>query len=136
MRLVVDTNILLSAMIRRSGARKILLHPSFEFYAPEHIFHEIENHKNEVIRKSSLTENEFYIVLDSVLTNVTTTPEKEFVKHIPKAWDIMKDIDPDDFPFLALALSFENEGIWTNDKHFLKQKLVKVWRTKDLLKKI
>lgn len=136
MRLVVDTNILLSALIKKSATRKILLHPGFEFYATEHIFHEIENHKNEVIKKSGLSENEFYIVLDSVLTNVIITPETEFVKHIPGAWDIMKDIDPDDFPFLALTLSFENDGIWTNDKHFLRQKEVKVWRTKDVLKKI
>jgi len=136
MRLVVDTNILLSALIKKSATRKILLHPGFEFYAPEHIFHEIENHKNEVIKKSGLSKEEFYIVLDSVLTNAIITPENEFAKHIPKAWDIMKNIDPDDFPFLALALSFENDGIWTNDKHFLKQKEVKVWRTKELLKKI
>ncbi|MDI6916566.1 MAG: PIN domain-containing protein [Thermoplasmatales archaeon] len=136
MRLVVDTNILLSALIKKSATRKILLHPGFEFYAPEHIFYEIENHKNEVIKKSGLSEEEFYIVLDSVLTNAIITPENEFAKYIPRAWDIMKNIDPDDFPFLALALSFENDGIWTNDKHFFRQKEVKVWRTKDLLKKI
>jgi len=46
----------------------------------------------------------------------------------------MGKIDRDDVPFIALALSFPNDGIWTEDRHFLKQRRVKVWRTRELLK--
>ena len=50
-----------------------------------------------------------------------------------QANEIMKDIDPDDAPFLALALSFDNDGIWTNDKDFERQSVVRVWKTHELL---
>jgi len=45
----------------------------------------------------------------------------------------MHEIDADDAPFLAAALSIRCDGIWTEDPHFLKQTATKVWRTKDLL---
>lgn len=136
MKLVVDTNILLSALIKDSLTRKILLHPKFEFYVPEHVFHEIELMKDEIIRRSRINENEFYIVLSTISTNIITTPKTDFTSYIPKARKIIGSIDPNDVPFIALALSFDNDGIWTNDKHFLRQKVVKVWRTEDLIKKL
>ena len=40
MRLVVDTNIIISALIRDSLTRKALLYPYFEFFAPEDIWKE------------------------------------------------------------------------------------------------
>ncbi len=136
MRLVVDTNILLSALIKDSLTREILLHPRFEFYAPEHVFYEIEQQKDELLKRSGISEDEFYVVLSTVSTNIITISKTEFASYIPKAQKIIGNIDPDDVPFVALALSFENDGIWTNDKHFLKQKAVKVWQTEDLLKKL
>ena len=39
-----------------------------------------------------------------------------------------------DVPFLALALSTPNNGIWTDDKHFERQKKVKIWKTADVVK--
>ena len=41
-----------------------------------------------------------------------------------------------DFPFLALALSVANNGIWTADKHFERQKKVKIWKTDELVNKL
>jgi predicted nucleic acid-binding protein len=43
-------------------------------------------------------------------------------------------IDPNDIPFLALALATENDGIWSNDRHFEAIKQIKIWKTSDLLK--
>jgi predicted nucleic acid-binding protein len=48
----------------------------------------------------------------------------------------MRDIDESDAPFLALALSFPNDGIWSDDKHFKEQKLVRVWTTRDMLENL
>ncbi|MBS3060935.1 MAG: hypothetical protein J4432_05530 [DPANN group archaeon] len=33
----------------------------------------------------------------------------------------------------ALALSIDNDGLWTADKDFDKQNKIKVWKTKDLI---
>jgi predicted nucleic acid-binding protein len=45
----------------------------------------------------------------------------------------MDAIDPDDTPFIALASAVENDGIWSDDKHFQQQTRIRVWQTKDLL---
>ncbi|MDE1824944.1 MAG: hypothetical protein KGH77_01135 [Candidatus Micrarchaeota archaeon] len=57
-------------------------------------------------------------------------------KKINEAIQIMQEIDLSDTPFIALALSIKNDGIWSEDKHFARQKEIKVWKTKDLLKHI
>ena len=46
-------------------------------------------------------------------------------------------VDQKDVPFVAAALTFKNEGIWSEDPHFdsVKDK-IKVWKTKDLAKHI
>lgn len=59
---------------------------------------------------------------------------ERFLKIWKEAEKVMSRIDMDDAPFVALALSFQNDCIWSEDKHLLKQKRVKVWRTRDLLK--
>jgi predicted nucleic acid-binding protein len=48
----------------------------------------------------------------------------------------MKDIDPEDTAFLALAMYLKCDGIWTNDNDFDKQDLVLVWKTHMLKKRI
>ena len=58
---------------------------------------------------------------------------EEFTTTLQEAYDVMKEIDEDDTPFLALALSIENDGIWSNDTHFEEQSLIKVYKTKELL---
>ena len=48
--------------------------------------------------------------------------------------ELISVIDEKDVPFIALALSIKNDGIWTNDKHFKKQKKIKIFTTQDLIK--
>ena len=42
--------------------------------------------------------------------------------------------DKRDLPYLAVCLAVQSEGIWTHDTDFLKQKKVKVFTNKDMLK--
>lgn len=44
MKLVIDTNILISALIKNSVTRELLLFPTMEFMLPEYALEEIENH--------------------------------------------------------------------------------------------
>jgi putative PIN family toxin of toxin-antitoxin system len=134
MKLVVDTNIVVSALIRDSATRKILLDPRISAYVPEHFLGEIEEHRDHIIRKSGLNEKELETILDSVISRLTIVPTEDFLEFMSKAFNVMKGIDEDDAPFIALAISFENDGIWTNDEHFARQRLVPVWKTTDMLK--
>jgi len=49
-------------------------------------------------------------------------------------WFTLLTIDQKDAPYIALALTIENDGIWTADKHFKKQNYIKVFTTEDLIK--
>ena len=76
------------------------------------------------------------MVMDSVKRRITILPAHEFSGYYPKALELMKHIDKDDAPFIALALSFDNDGIWSNDAHFEKQHQVRIWTTKDLVEEL
>lgn len=46
----------------------------------------------------------------------------------------MGHVDEDDVVFIALALSIENDGIWSDDAHFKRQNMIKVFKTEDVVK--
>jgi len=133
-RLVVDTSVLIAALMKKSAVRELLLNPLFEFYVPEYCIEEIERHLGEVSERSGVSTESVLLLLGVLLTSVQVVSAERVVKKWKEAHSIMGRIDVDDVPFIALALSFPNDGIWTEDKHFLKQNKVKVWRTRDLSK--
>jgi len=133
-KLVVNTNRLIAALLKNSTVRELLLNPLFEFYVPEHCIEEIERHVGEISERSGVSVENVYLLLGVLLASVQVVPAERIMKKYGEAERIMGKIDRDDVPFIALALSFPNDGVWTEDRHFLKQKRVKVWRTGDLLK--
>jgi len=132
-RLVVDTSVLIAALMKNSAVRELLLNPLFEFYVPEYCIEEIEKHVGEISERSGLSVENVYLLLSVLLASVQVVPAERFSERIKEAEKIMGKIDVGDVPFIALALSFPNDGIWTEDRHFLKQRRIKVWRTRDLL---
>ena len=136
LRLVVDTNIILSAMIKDSTIRKIIVESDIDFFTPDFTFDEINRHLNYICKKNSLN-RKINLKILAVLSKYINVVDFGFYAHkITEARKLIGKIDEKDIPFLALALSFENDGIWTNDKHFLKQKKMKIWGTKEILKRL
>lgn len=133
MRLIVDANIIFSALMRDSTTRRILLLPQFELYVPEYVKVEIEGHLPELVKRSGLKEEDLRKALDIVFSNITFIGLEGLEEEIRGAYDIMKDIDEDDTPYLALYLAIRNDGIWTQDPHFQMVRKVEVWSTLDLL---
>ena len=136
MKLVIDSSVLIAALMKDSAVRELLLNPFFEFYVPEHCIEEIERHVGEISERSGLSAENVYLLLGVLFVSVQVVPAEEIMGKMGKAEKIMGEIDAGDVPFVALALSFPNDGIWTEDKHFLKQNIVKIWLTRDLLKLI
>ncbi|MDG6220635.1 MAG: PIN domain-containing protein [Candidatus Thermoplasmatota archaeon] len=131
--LVMDTNILMSCLISDSRIRRIIASSGFEFYIPDFVLSEIEKHIGIILEKSGLGQEELKELLDNVLTFVEIIPEEEYREHYQEAKDIMAAIDPMDTPFIALALSTINDGVWTNDKHFTKQDRIRIWHTREII---
>jgi predicted nucleic acid-binding protein len=136
MKLVVDTNILFSGLIKDSITRKILLNPEYEFYVPDFFLYELKKYEVYLMKKTKLTKNEFKLILDQLLENLYLIPIKEYSEKLTEAKKIIGDIDEKDIPFIAVALSIRNDGIWSNDKHFKEQSEIKVYTTNDLIFKL
>lgn len=133
MKLVIDTNIIISAIVRNSLTRKVLLSPYFDFYTPDTAISELEKHSALLINKTGLDREKIKEIIELVMDSIIIVSSGMFEKYLPIALEEMKDIDETDAPFLALALSFSNDGIWSNDRHFQKQKLVRIWTTSEML---
>ncbi len=135
MKLVLDTNILIAALIRKGVTRELLSHPDMEYLVPEHGLEEVKDNQEEICNKSGLSRTEVEVLLAELITQVTIIPISE-ITHLEEAKKIMEPIHPEDAIFLALALSTHNEGIWSNDKHFQRQKKVRVWTTEELIREL
>ncbi len=131
MRLVIDTNIIISALIKNSVSRKLILDKRLEFCSPDFILVEIKKYKTEIVQRSCLNKKEIEILLSIILNKIEVKYKEEYEKYLTKAEQLIKDIK--DVSFLAVALS-ENCSIWSDDKHFDKQNKIKIYKTKDLVK--
>jgi predicted nucleic acid-binding protein len=136
MRIIVDTNIILSALIKQGKTRTILTSPLTEFYTIEFAIQEIRKYKTLVLEKSGLMDEEFELMLSLILGNVKIIPVEQIQLKINEAKEIMCNIDPKDAPILACALSMPNDGLWTEDKHLKKQGKAKVYNTQEMIELI
>lgn len=136
MRIIVDTNRILSALLSDGLSRKIITSKNFDFYTLDYVHQEIQKYMGYIKEKSGLSENEINTLICIFMENITILSDEELNSKMDEAKDIMKDIDIKDASILACALAIPNDGIWTEDKHFQKQKRVKVWRSIELLRYI
>lgn len=134
MRLIIDTNILIAALIRDPVVRAVLLHPDLTFYAPDHLLYEIKKHEDLFLAKSGLAHPEFEAVLSMLVERVAILSHDDIREHMVEARNVMGIIDPDDATFIACALTVRNDGIWTEDRDFLKQSRIRIWSTKEILR--
>jgi predicted nucleic acid-binding protein len=68
MRLVIDTNIIISSLISNSARRHILMNSNIEFISPEYTFVEILKHTDLIKKKAKLAPNDLqYGVVPALL---------------------------------------------------------------------
>ncbi len=133
MRLIVDTNIIISALVKDGLARAIMNNNLIEFHAPDYAINEVNKHMDEIIKKSKLDKSKIDLLFSLLMQNVDIVPEEIIKPKIDGAISIMKNVDINDAPILACALAIPNDGIWTEDKHLEKQNKAKVWKTRELI---
>jgi len=132
MLIVIDTNIVISALLKQTGKTKeLIFSDKFSLIAPEYLFGEILKHKKELMKKSGLSEPQITLALSIIFSRVSFVPRKEFDSLIKKSISISPD--DNDSEFFALALK-NNCPIWSNDKQLKNQEVVKIINTTELLK--
>lgn len=133
MKLIVDSNVLFSSLIKDGKTAELLLDFSLNLYSPEFIFQEFEKHKNEILEKTRRTEQEFNEILDILKTIIKIVDKKDIEPFFKKAKELSPD--PDDYMYFALALKL-NCPIWSNDKRLKHQNIVRIYSTEDLVKEL
>ena len=117
MKVIVDTNILFSALIsQESVLRKTLFTDEVDFYAPNFAFVELFKYKEKIQKLAKLSDNELFEFMNLLLNRITFVNEKFIsLTSKQKAYDLCKDIDLKDIVFVALAFEL-NALLWTGDK--------------------
>lgn len=131
MLLVVDANIIISALIARTSTLELLFSKEIEIAAPDLLFTEVSKYKNLILSKSGLAEEEFNTLMVSVMSKIRIMEFSSFEGFFEKAKEISPD--PEDVQYFALALKLD-AAIWSNEKRLKKQSAVKIFSTEDLVR--
>jgi predicted nucleic acid-binding protein len=139
-KIIVDTNIIFSALLNTKGTIGDLLFNSedvFEFYSCSYMRQEIEKHWEKLKRisklpDSDLEESRFTIFSKINFINEELIPQKTWLA----AEEISTDIDLDDSDFIALTKHLKGY-LWTGDKELYnglkKKKFKRIYNTTELL---
>src|SRR3989344_1407668 len=131
MDLVIDANVLFSALIKDSFAYNLLFSDTFHIFTPEYIFTELEKHKDEILEKTERTTGEFFRLVETLKRRIVIVPLEELVPYVEEAEKLTPDSD--DMAYFALALKL-NCAIWSNDKKLKDQNKIKIYNTHELSK--
>lgn len=130
MRIIVDTNVVFSAILNpKSSISNILLKPKskLNFYSTNQILIELDKHKGKIKKLGNYTESEFEnlkIILISKIRfiNIELIP----VKIYENALKISSKVDIDDTEFVALTDHIKGK-LWTGDKKLANGLLKNNW---------
>jgi predicted nucleic acid-binding protein len=140
MKIVVDTNIIFSALLNTNSTIGDLIFNSdkhFEFYSCSYMRYEIKKHWGKLKKISKLSDIQLQESYNLILSKINFINEEIIPKE---TWLIAEaitiNIDIDDTDFLALS-KFLKASIWTGDKilyNGLKtNKFKKILNTKELM---
>lgn len=130
MKLIIDTNIIFSALIKEGKSAELIFDEQFLLFAPDFFLEEWTKYKDYILKKTSRDFVKFNNVLNNFMQVITIIPKEKYKEYMDKANKISPDRDDADFFALALEL---NCPIWSNDKVLKKQDVVKIYSTKELI---
>ncbi len=131
--IVVDVNPIISAFLKDSAARKIILTTRHTLYFPEPALAKIEKYKPYIIEKAGFSEKEFEALYLTIFRRMNFVSKEKILSKWRQATKIMEKIDTEDITFVAAALSLQADALWSDDKHFDKQTSIKVLKTEDMM---
>ncbi|MEO7265489.1 MAG: PIN domain-containing protein [Ferruginibacter sp.] len=123
MKIVVDSNLIFSILLKHDGKTAFYYFPlkkNHQLYISDYTFEEITKHTARLIRISKLSLLEFETQKFRLLQNVQVVPVSILPNQlIEKAYELVRDIDLDDLPFIATTL-FINGILWTGDRALIR----------------
>ena len=120
---ISDTNIIYSCFYKPDGVIATILKnekKKLQFIAPHFLLEEVQEHLSEIMEDNNLTKLQAHNLLKEFTKNIVFYRVDDIPKeYIDRAQKIVKNIDPDDYPFIALHLQ-KGHKIWTCDLRLIK----------------
>jgi predicted nucleic acid-binding protein len=129
MRLVIDANILFSALMKNSLTAELIFKEDIHLSTPEFIITEFFKYEDLILKKTHRTKEEYIQIMHMLKSIITIVPKEEYSKFIEESEKFSPD--PKDVLYLALALKLKC-AVWSNDKKLKAQDKVKIYSTEDL----
>jgi len=131
--LVIDANILFSALIKDSLTAELIFNEDLKLYTCEFIIEEFFKYEEEIMKKTHRTREQFITIMHQLKDIITVIPKEEYSHLIAEAERFSPD--PKDVMYFALAMKL-NGIIWSNDKLLKKQDKVKVYLTSEIMQRV
>jgi predicted nucleic acid-binding protein len=132
MKLVVDANVVISALIADSKTRELVVTLEPDLVTPEVVRDEIGNYEDLIVEKSGMDPDRVEKFIDLLFQYVEVVPADEFYPYIEQAEEAIGNTDPDDVLYVACALA-RDAAVWSDDSDFEEQNLVEVHSTTDVV---
>jgi len=129
--LVVDANVLFSALIKDSYTVELVFNEDLKLYTAEFIIEEFWKYESIILKKTHRTREEFIQIMHQLKDIITVIPQEEYTRFMKLAELISPD--ENDVAYFALAMKLDC-GIWSNDKKLKEQVKVKVYSTEEVIK--
>jgi len=125
MKVIVDTNIIFSALLKKNSFfGELLLRDSVDYVIPKFAYIELFKYKKKIAKLSRLSEDELLEVLYRLLKNIDIFDEEMITTNtLREAYELVKDVDEKDMIFTALAIEVDGY-LWTADER-LKNGLIR-----------
>ncbi len=132
MKLVIDANVVISALIADSKTRELIVTLEPDLLTPAFVHDEIENYRDLIVDKSGMKPARVAQFIDLLFRYIEVVSASEFYPAIESAKEAIGDTDPDDVLYLACAIACD-AAIWSDDSDFDEQDLVERYTTSDVI---
>lgn len=133
MKIVIDTNVFISAILRDGRVRTLIVNSLVPLIFPETILDELRKHEDELIEKSGFTKEEYNNVINKLLVYMEIVPTETIKPYREQALGIVGNIDINDTIFFAAALANNPAIIWSEDKKLKRQNEIIVLNTAEII---
>lgn len=120
--IIVDTNILFSAILNAKSPIGDLLFNNgdqLDFYSSEYLREEIDRHRQKILSLAKTSEDQVNQVIYQVYKQISFISDQQIpYQHWASSAPLVRDIDMDDLPFVALT-SYLDGDLWTGDLKLL-----------------